>query len=125
MAAGLAARHHVWAIDFRGHGDTQRPANGRFHWDGMADDLAAVLDELTEEPIAVFGHSMGGGVALLVEHRRPGTLRGAYLYEPIILPVMADVPGSNKDFMVEAARRRRTAFPSKGDALMRYARRPP
>jgi pimeloyl-ACP methyl ester carboxylesterase len=124
MAERLAGRHHVWAIDFRGHGDTPAPANGRFDWEGMADDLQAVIKELTSSPLAVFGHSMGGAVAVLVEHRAPGTLRSAYLYEPIIIPASGEMPlGANP--MSEIARHRRPSFPSKAEALMRYASRPP
>src|SRR4051812_47333495 len=62
MAARLALHLHVYAIDFRGHGDTAAPANGHFEWSAMADDLEAVIEELTSEPIDVFGHSMGGAV---------------------------------------------------------------
>ena len=128
MADGLKRRHHVWALDFRGHGDTPRPANNRFDWDAMADDLDAVITALTDEPIAVFGHSMGGAVSMLVEERRPGTLRCAYLYEPIILPAVMppDVAMSgDNNVMASTARKRRATFPSKADALMRYASRPP
>jgi pimeloyl-ACP methyl ester carboxylesterase len=127
MAAALKERHHVWALDFRGHGDTPRPDNGRFDWGGMSDDLEAVIDALTDEPIAVFGHSMGGAVAMLVEERRPGTLRCAYLYEPIIVPSIAaeGFSGGDNNMMATNARKRRATFPSKADALLRYASRPP
>src|SRR5437762_10430168 len=91
----------------------------------MADDLEAVTEALTDEPIAVFGHSMGGGVSMLVEQRRPGTLRCAYLYEPIIVPTVEGFPPEGRDMMSEAASRRRPSFPSKADALLRYASRPP
>ena len=124
MAERLAARHHVWALDFRGHGDSPAPDNGRFDWNGMADDLQAVIKELTSSPLAVFGHSMGGAVAILVEQRAPGTLKSAYLYEPIIVPPSGEMPlGANP--MSEIALHRRAVFPSKADALMRYASRPP
>ncbi|MEY2420739.1 MAG: hypothetical protein QOI95_806 [Acidimicrobiaceae bacterium] len=124
MAERLAKRHHVWGIDFRGHGDTPAPDNRRFDWNGMADDLEAVITELTSSPLAVFGHSMGGAVAVLVEYRTPGTLKSAYLYEPIIIPASGEMPlGSNP--MSEVALHRRPTFPSKAEALMRYASRPP
>jgi pimeloyl-ACP methyl ester carboxylesterase len=124
MAARLAEQHHVWALDFRGHGDTLAPENGRFDWSGMADDLEAVITALTSSPLRVFGHSMGGAVAVMVEHRKPGKLKSAYLYEPIIVPASGEMPlGENP--MSEIARHRRPAFPSKADALMRYASRPP
>ena len=123
MAARLVEHHHVYALDFRGHGDTPAPENGRFDWGAMADDLSAVIAELTSDPIGVFGHSMGGAVAVLVEHRAPGTLRSAYLYEPIIVPPGMGPPTDNP--MSSAARRRRPSFPSRGDAMLRYASRPP
>jgi pimeloyl-ACP methyl ester carboxylesterase len=123
MAARLTARHHVYALDFRGHGDTPAPANDRFDWGGMADDLDAVVGAITSEPIAVFGHSMGGAVAVLLERRTPGTLRSAYLYEPIIVPPGMGPPADNP--MSGAARRRRPSFPSRGDVMLRYASRPP
>lgn len=124
MAERLASRHHVWAIDFRGHGDTAAPQNGRFDWNGMADDLQAVIKEIADGPLAIFGHSMGGAVAVMAEHRIPGTLKTAYLYEPIIVPSSGEMPlGANP--MSQVALHRRPAFPSKPEALMRYASRPP
>jgi pimeloyl-ACP methyl ester carboxylesterase len=124
LARELADHYHVWALDYRGHGDSTEPANGRFDWGGMADDLVAAIDAVADGPIAVVGHSMGGGTALLVEQRRPGTLRWAYLYEPIIVSDGIAVP-DNPDPMGDSARRRRPAFPSRADALFRYAGRPP
>jgi len=124
MAARLLRRHHVWAIDFRGHGDTPAPANGRFDWNGMADDLQAVIKEIADGPLPIFGHSMGGAVAVMAEQRAPGSLKTAYLYEPIIVPASGEMPlGANP--MSQIALHRRPSFPSKADALMRYASRPP
>jgi pimeloyl-ACP methyl ester carboxylesterase len=124
MAARVAEHHHVYALDFRGHGDTPAPSNGRFDWTAMADDLHAVIKELASQPIAVFGHSMGGAVAVMVEHRAPGTLRSAYLYEPIIIPASGEMPlGPNP--MSARALRRRPTFGSKAEAMLRYASRPP
>jgi len=127
MALDLVSRFHVYALDFRGHGDTPRPANDNFDWGGMADDLEAVIPELTDEPLPVFGHSMGGAVAMLVEERKPGTLRSAYLYEPIIVPAVVTPGFTNGDnnMMATTARKRRPSFPTKADALFRYASRPP
>jgi pimeloyl-ACP methyl ester carboxylesterase len=124
LAAFLRERHHVWALDFRGHGDTAPPTNRRFHWDAMADDLEAVIKELTSEPVAVFGHSLGGGVSLLVERRRPGTLKSAYFFEPIIVPAGMERPDVDNP-MSAAALRRRPSFASRGDAMLRYGSRPP
>jgi pimeloyl-ACP methyl ester carboxylesterase len=127
LGHGLAARFHVRAIDFRAHGDSTRPEGDRFEWGAFADDLLAVLDVLAaagEERPAVFGHSLGGGVALLAELRRPSSIRWAYLYEPVVLPeLLPQLLGSNP--IAEAARRRRASFPSRAEAMWRYAGRPP
>jgi pimeloyl-ACP methyl ester carboxylesterase len=114
----------VFALDYRGHGDSTAPADGSFDWTRMADDLLAVIDLVATGPIDLFGHSMGGAVAMLAEERRPGTLRSASLYEPIILPPPAGTPPVDNQLSTGAARRR-SSFPSKADALLRYASRPP
>jgi pimeloyl-ACP methyl ester carboxylesterase len=126
LAAHLAGTHHVWALDFRGHGDSTAPAGDRFDWGGMADDLLAAVDAVAGgAPIPVFGHSMGGACAVLAEHRRPGTFRSAYLYEPIIFPPLPPGEVGNGPSLSAGAARRRATFPSKAEALLRYASRPP
>jgi pimeloyl-ACP methyl ester carboxylesterase len=125
LAERLAGERHVWALDFRGHGDSTFPDGDRYDWQGAADDLQAVLAELTDEPIDSIGHSMGGAALMLVEARAPGTLRSAYLFEPIVVPVGMERPPSQGNPMAEAARRRRGEFPSKADALWRYATKTP
>jgi pimeloyl-ACP methyl ester carboxylesterase len=124
LAAGLRHRFHVWALDFRGHGDSTAPALDLLAWDRMVDDLdAAVTAVAGDTPIAVVGHSMGGACALRLESRRPGTFRWAYVFEPIVLPAGIERTGPNP--LAESATRRRPTFPSRADALLRYSGRPP
>ena len=123
FARGLTDIRHVWAVDFRGHGDSTSPEHGDFDWGGVGEDLLAVVEAL-DAPIEVVGHSMGGAAAVLAEHREPGTLRSAYLFEPIIPPFeLPDMPDQNP--MAEAAARRRAVFDSKAQALYRYATKTP
>ncbi len=127
LAQALAPHHHVFALDARGHGESTPPADGDFDWAGMADDVAAAAATVTAAapgPLHVVGHSMGGAATLLTEHRRPGTFATAYLYEPIVPPV-AIPPGTVSNPLAEGARRRREVFPSRAEALWRYAGRPP
>jgi pimeloyl-ACP methyl ester carboxylesterase len=124
LGAELTERFHVWAMDFRAHGDSTVPAGERLHWDGMADDLLAVLDALSDAPVPVVGHSLGGAASVLAENRRPGTLRWAYLFEPIVLPAPEGPVRVNSEIAAGAARRY-PSFPSRADALLRYAGRPP
>ncbi|MGO9197403.1 MAG: alpha/beta hydrolase [Acidimicrobiales bacterium] len=143
LADELAARFRVMAIDFRGHGDSSVPANGNFDWTAMAGDLLAVVEAVSSgAPIVAFGHSLGGGTLMLAEARRPGTLRAAHLFEPIVLPAsdgngdhgdggssayttLIPSPTGGPDMMSTAARRRRASFASKAEAFWRYATRPP
>ncbi|MGO9560017.1 MAG: alpha/beta hydrolase [Acidimicrobiales bacterium] len=146
LADELTGRFHVMALDFRGHGDSTVPANGNFDWAAMAGDLLAAVDAIAAPgPVVGFGHSLGGGALMLAEARRPGTLRAAHLYEPIVLPtglptsppsalptsppsaLPADLPhpGGGPDMMSIAARRRRATFASKAEAIWRYSTRPP
>ncbi len=124
LTAALASSFHVWALDFRGHGDSTAPEDGDFSWVGMGADASAAIDAISDGGLVAFGHSMGGAALLLAELARPGALRSVFLYEPIIFPSRARLPGPDNP-MATAARRRRRTFPSKGAALLRYAARTP
>ena len=127
LAALLAERFHVWAVDFRGHGDSSVPAGSDFNWSGMGEDVLAVIDHLGGRPLHGFGHSMGGAALVLAERTRPAqVLRSTYLYEPIVMPsdwATASIGAQNP--MSTAARRRRPEFESRAEALLRYSSRPP
>ncbi len=83
----LADRWRCIAIDLRGHGDSLVPAGVGYDWLGMADDVLAVIDGLgLATPVAAVGHSMGGCAIVLAELARPGTIGGAWLFEPILIP---------------------------------------
>ena len=123
LAAARSSRFHVWALDFRGHGESTAPASEALHWHRITDDLAAAVAALGDEPIGVFGHSMGGACALLLEHRSPGSFAWAYVFEPIVRPDAALFATSNP--MAEQAARRRATFPSRAEVMLRYAERPP
>ena len=124
MVPLLAREFHVWAVDFRAHGDSTGPDGDDLSWRGVGEDVLAAVDALGGGPVAAIGHSMGGAALAKAELARPGTLTRAFLFEPIIVPASwGDASGSNP--MAAAARRRRATFPSRDAALRRYAHRPP
>jgi pimeloyl-ACP methyl ester carboxylesterase len=123
FARRLAEHFTVWAVDMRGHGATDPPASGNFGWTRMADDVRACIDEIGA-PVVAFGHSMGGATIVLTELAQPGSIRAAYLFEPIILPGHL-VMVANDNSMASAARKRRPEFGSKEEVLERYGSRPP
>jgi pimeloyl-ACP methyl ester carboxylesterase len=61
---GLAARHHVVAVDQRGHGESGWPSPPAYASEDFAADLLAVMDALGWVRMALVGHSMGGHVAM-------------------------------------------------------------
>ena len=69
----LAARHRVFALDQRGHGDSDRPATGYAMHD-LAADVVAFMDAQGIRRAAVVGHSMGSIVAREVARLAPARL---------------------------------------------------
>jgi pimeloyl-ACP methyl ester carboxylesterase len=123
LSAQLRPSFHVWALDLRGHGDSTSPRDADFSWTRMAEDVLAAVDAIHRGPVGAVGHSMGGAALLLAETARPGTLRFAFLYEPIVFP--AGFVATDENMLAGPARRRRASFASKGEVLRRYGTRPP
>jgi pimeloyl-ACP methyl ester carboxylesterase len=70
LLPSLAKSRQVIAVELQGHGrtaDIDRPLT----LEGMADDTAALLQQLGMERADIFGYSMGAGVALHLAIRHP------------------------------------------------------
>jgi pimeloyl-ACP methyl ester carboxylesterase len=74
MLPGLAAQWHVYAPDFRGHGKSHW-ATGSYRLQDYTDDTIAFLQQQVREPACLFGHSLGGIVALMVAAQFPNGVR--------------------------------------------------
>jgi pimeloyl-ACP methyl ester carboxylesterase len=71
---GLAESRRVIVPELQAHGrtaDVGRPLT----YEGMADDVAALIGHLGIDEADVFGYSMGGGVALQLAIRHPSVVR--------------------------------------------------
>ncbi len=74
LLPALAETHQVIAVEMQGHGhtaDTDRPLS----YESMADDVAALIENLGFESADMMGYSMGGGVALQTAIRHPEVVR--------------------------------------------------
>jgi 3-oxoadipate enol-lactonase len=80
VASALASSWRVYAPDLRGHGASDWP--GSYTIEQLATDLAAFLDALELERVALGGHSAGGPPAYLYAARHPGRVTRLVLEEP-------------------------------------------
>jgi pimeloyl-ACP methyl ester carboxylesterase len=83
----FAATRQVIAVDYRGAGDSERPAGG-YDKHTMASDIRLLLDELAPgRRAAVVGHDMGSFVAFALAAHFPDAVAGLMLVD-------APVPGT-------------------------------
>ena len=82
VAEALRALGKVEIVELPGHGETPLPDASAFGMDSFADAIAAAVVQVGGRPGAaalaplVFGYSMGGYAALVLESRAPGTVGG-------------------------------------------------
>jgi pimeloyl-ACP methyl ester carboxylesterase len=70
------------ALDLRGHGRSNPPADGDYSIAAMAGDVIAVADHLELARFALVGHSMGGAVATATAGLHPERIAGLLLLDP-------------------------------------------
>ena len=70
----LAAEWHIYAPEFRGHGRSGW-VTGSYRLQDYTDDTIAFLRGRVCEPAYLFGHSLGGIVALMVAAQYPEGIR--------------------------------------------------
>lgn len=65
----LSQKHTVYAVDSRGHGQSQVPQE--FHYSDMANDMFHLIRELNLDRPVFYGHGDGGITGLLLASRHP------------------------------------------------------
>lgn len=64
VARALLADYAVYAVDLRGHGDSDWSTGGMYSMPEYTADIAAFARHLGRDPLALVGHSLGGGIVL-------------------------------------------------------------
>lgn len=125
VLADLAPRFRILAVDLRGHGRTALPTEteGRNSWDGLADDLLALMAALDVRGAVLSGHSMGGTSSLLAAGRAPERVKSLVLFDPVLFPAEARRAMQGPSPLEIGARRRRAVFASREEAIAAYTGR--
>ena len=111
LAPGLCADRSVYALDFRGHGDSEHPRDreiGAFNL-----DLEALLAWLGRDDVDLVGHSLGAAVAFDHASRFPAT-RSITLIDP----ARGGTPGSGRRARLALSLRR--TYASRAEAVDRF-----
>ena len=121
----VAHRLRCLTLDLRGHGDSDKP-DTPVTWGLLAQDLAAFMEVLDLRGVLAVGHSRGGGVVTLGAALAPQRYAGAVLVEPSVLMRVRPEAEQRRPRtqLAEAARRRRTVFPSRQAMFQAYRQRP-
>jgi len=127
VAENLIDKFHVFAVDARGHGDSEGGEVPRdFDWNFFAADLVTVAETILADCGADqidygVGSSFGGIITAAAEARRPGLFRRIALLDPPIHPTEElvrqfglDLEAGNpvKSTLVAQTLKRRRSWPS-------------
>jgi esterase len=85
----LADRWHVYALDQRGHGDSEWTRDSDYSSNEMGLDAAAFIDAMGLDHLTVVGHSMGGQNAMRLSLSHPERVNALVLVD--IGPEVSDV----------------------------------
>lgn len=121
--------YSCYSLDFRGHGYSHAPSDGKYDWKAFSEDCIDVVSTLGLEGCHAFGHSFGGHALLMAEIQKPGMFASIYTFEPFIIIFPGDVEGANfsieehvklKWYYTLHAKHRRTHFSSIDEAFDSY-----
>ncbi len=78
-------------IDLPGHGHSEVPENWPYTIEAMASLVMEVVAGLADGPVKLFGHSMGGSVAIICAHHFPGAIERLIVAEPNLDPATGTI----------------------------------
>lgn len=130
VAAGLAAKHRVFAFDHRGFGDAETVDPAGIEWSRYGDDALAAARHLSAEcggqPVYGVGHSMGGASLIMAALAEPDLFRALFVFEPIVFPPPEPAQGDRPASPLPAgARKRRSRFAHFDEAMENFSSKPP
>jgi pimeloyl-ACP methyl ester carboxylesterase len=71
LAAALEGHYRLVIPDLPGWGESERRRDADYGYAAQAANVAAFIRQVSDEPVVLLGHSMGGGIAAVVAARYP------------------------------------------------------
>jgi len=124
IARALSARYRVFAVDARGHGDSDKPPDG-YEWSTFIADLVAFVETLGLGRVLGVGHSLGGTTTAGAAAERPDLFTAVTLLDPILFPREALGKSIAENPVALAARKRRSVWNGTEEAFASYRGRGP
>jgi len=85
LIPSLSLRWHIFAPDLRGHGQLTHVPRG-YHGFQYSVDIVRFLRERVQRPAVLFGHSLGGMVAMWIAANEPELVRALIVGDSMISP---------------------------------------
>lgn len=139
VAARLSERYRVFAVDARGHGDSDcLTVPDDYHWDYFVDDLTGVAQalkaEFGQDHIALGVGSSFGGIVTAAAQSRTDLYERIFMLDPPIHPNEDMVKrlglegqvviSSEREGLVAQTLRRRSVWPSRDEARAAWRDKP-
>jgi len=96
VAVQLKREYCVYAVDLRGHGDSQWSVGSQYSLPEFVLDVAMLGRELNRNPLTVIGHSLGGAVALEYTGVFPQFVKKVVAVEGLGPPMREPVAASSR-----------------------------
>jgi pimeloyl-ACP methyl ester carboxylesterase len=81
FAPSLASYYHTFAVDLRGHGDSDWDANADYDVQTHVSDVIKIINTIGWNRISLVGHSMGGDIAIRVAIETRELISGVVIAE--------------------------------------------
>ena len=103
----LDDHYHVFALDLRGHGDSQWSDPPAYHSQDYVSDLAAFIDELSLNHFILIGHSLGSLTGTIYAAFHPNRVKALALVD-----IEARPPSWQKEYLNKAGLKAHPIFKS-------------